>query len=85
MAPMNMNNSSGVKKLLSSDSKKPRPMVLPATVVSKLNSTIMEHQRETFMFGFCWFFVFFFCLLAAYVQNVGNGGCQLLGASALIH
>lgn len=40
---MNTNNSSGSKKLLSSDSRKPRPTILTAAIVSKLMTMLLEH------------------------------------------
>jgi len=66
---MNTNNSSGSKKLLRSDSRKPRSTVLTAAIVSKLMTVLWEHYTETF---------FSFCLPALYLRNMGDDECHLL-------
>lgn len=56
VVPMNTNNSSVVKKLHGSDSRKPRPTSLTATIVSKLMAIFLEHYMDFFYLFFCFCF-----------------------------
>lgn len=44
VVPMNTNNSSGPKKLLSSDSRKPRPTILTVPIVRKLMTMLWDRS-----------------------------------------